>query len=387
MKNYSWQHIVFIHLLLLLAKVILVSIWDMELHYEEMQYWLWSEHLDLSYYSKPGMVAWMNALSTAVFGNTELGVKMPALVAGFLLSIGSYLLAIEMTDNRKIGFWASLLVYIMPFYYSVSFFHSTDTYLCVFLLFTMLFFWRGIKHQRLSEFALAGVFLGLAMLSKYAAIFFIPFALIYLLINKASRKSWAGFGITILLLIVFCAPIIIWNIKYDWVSFKHVGNLGSSSDKEFNVLGLLNSLAEYVGGQAAIVSPFLVLFFIFGKKHGFLKEKRNFLTLFAWICFIFFLILTITKQKAANVNWPMAGYVGLPVFFATIFQKWKWKKLFVPAAVIMALFIGWTAFFKTTDFIKLESDPRYRYLGWKDMADANHFLFTGQNRRRSPLYQ
>jgi len=62
-----------INLLFLIFRILYVLLYPVDLSPEEAQYWDWSRRLDLSYYSKPPMVAYLNALSTAVLGNTELG--------------------------------------------------------------------------------------------------------------------------------------------------------------------------------------------------------------------------------------------------------------------------------------------------------------------------
>src|SRR6266446_4955373 len=38
---------------------------------DEAQYWVWSQQLALGYYSKPPLVAWLIALTTGLFGDSE----------------------------------------------------------------------------------------------------------------------------------------------------------------------------------------------------------------------------------------------------------------------------------------------------------------------------
>ena len=42
-----------------------------DLHFDEAQYWEWSQQLDWSYYSKGPLVAWLIAASTGLFGHGE----------------------------------------------------------------------------------------------------------------------------------------------------------------------------------------------------------------------------------------------------------------------------------------------------------------------------
>ena len=49
------------------------------LHVDEAQYWLWSSDLQWGYFSKPPVLVAMISASTAVFGNSLLGVKALAM--------------------------------------------------------------------------------------------------------------------------------------------------------------------------------------------------------------------------------------------------------------------------------------------------------------------
>ena len=47
---------------------------------DEAQYWDWSRHLDLSYYSKGPMVAYIIRASCALLGDNMPAVRLPALI-------------------------------------------------------------------------------------------------------------------------------------------------------------------------------------------------------------------------------------------------------------------------------------------------------------------
>src|SRR5437763_7359057 len=52
---------------------------------DEAQYWDWSRHLDLSYYSKGPLIAYLIRASCSILGDTMPGVRFPAL----LLAVGT----------------------------------------------------------------------------------------------------------------------------------------------------------------------------------------------------------------------------------------------------------------------------------------------------------
>ena len=82
-------------LLVLMAKAIAMA--GLAAYYvldaEEAQYWLWSQHLDWGYFSKPPGIAWEISASTSLFGNTEFGVRFGAILLGIFLPLAVYHLA------------------------------------------------------------------------------------------------------------------------------------------------------------------------------------------------------------------------------------------------------------------------------------------------------
>ncbi|MEO8991685.1 MAG: glycosyltransferase, partial [Nitrosospira sp.] len=54
----------------------LVYLGTAELIPDEAYYWNYAQHMDLSFYDHPPMVAWLIWLGTAIFGNSEFGVRI-----------------------------------------------------------------------------------------------------------------------------------------------------------------------------------------------------------------------------------------------------------------------------------------------------------------------
>jgi hypothetical protein len=51
------------------ARLLWLAVQSAGLYPDEAQYWFWAKHLAFGYYSKPPLVAWLIALTTALFGN------------------------------------------------------------------------------------------------------------------------------------------------------------------------------------------------------------------------------------------------------------------------------------------------------------------------------
>jgi len=118
---------------LLLTIIRLILAGKTELIPEESYYWTYSQHPALSYFDHPPMVAWMIALGTGVFGNTELGVRIATITlwpasAVLLFLTGSSWFGI------KTASLAVLLFCLCPVFVGVGFIVTPDSPLVFFLV-------------------------------------------------------------------------------------------------------------------------------------------------------------------------------------------------------------------------------------------------------------
>ncbi|HEV08863.1 MAG TPA: glycosyl transferase, partial [Sulfurihydrogenibium azorense] len=90
------KKVLIFHFFILVLRVLYVLFRDIDLSPEEAQYWLWSKFLDLSYYSKPPLIAYLNFLSTSILGDTEIGVRINAIILGFFIAIITYVFSKEL---------------------------------------------------------------------------------------------------------------------------------------------------------------------------------------------------------------------------------------------------------------------------------------------------
>mgnify|MGYP001230727140 FL=1 len=68
--------IVLVISLVVIFRVLFDFINQIEIHYEEAQYWVWSQNLSLSYLSKGPFIASAISISNFIFGQTYAGLKL-----------------------------------------------------------------------------------------------------------------------------------------------------------------------------------------------------------------------------------------------------------------------------------------------------------------------
>ena len=150
-------------------RLVVVLLAPIEIGPDEAQYWRWSEKLDFGYYSKPPLVAWVIAASTALFGDGEWAIRLSAPILHGAAAFFLFLLGRRAFDAR-IGAWAAAIYLLMPGIWLSSAIMSTDAVLLPTVSAALYFLWRFRDAPSFGNAVLAGACIGLAMLAKYAAL-------------------------------------------------------------------------------------------------------------------------------------------------------------------------------------------------------------------------
>jgi 4-amino-4-deoxy-L-arabinose transferase-like glycosyltransferase len=217
---------------------------------DEAQYWVWSRHLDLSYYSKGPMVAYIIRASCAILGDTMPAVRLPALLFAIGTSICTYWLTRKLFGSDRLALGAVLIGGIVPMYAAGGMLMTIDP--------PFFFFWAlatclaatAIFDNKNWAWPLAGVAAGLGILTKYGMLGWPPIVLLFLLFDRQSRSKlktpgpWLMTGMALLSLI----PVLIWNIKHDWVTFHHVATQTAGGGGDF---------FSFVAAQFFVINPLL----------------------------------------------------------------------------------------------------------------------------------
>ncbi len=379
-----------INLLFALLRVLYVLVYPLDLSPEEAQYWDWSRHLDLSYYSKPPMVAYLNFLSTSLLGDTELGVRITPILLSFLLSALVFLFVRGLFGDR-VALISSILPNLFLGTSINSLLMTTDAPFIFFWAAAVMLIYHGVETNRLSIWLWVGVAAGLAFLSKYPAVFLLPLTLLYMLIARRdlllSPKPYAS----LLPAVLLSLPVLAWNIQRDFVSFRHVSNLAEKGSHFPNWASLL----DYLGGQALLLSgvPFLIL--LYGWWRAFRDKDRRliFLTVYSLPVFLFF--LTIALRKKVYDNWPGFGYFTGVILISVFMERLLVRSKTAFGGILifcsfLTLLLHFTPLIDTFGLTKLlppKRDPVKVMVGWEKLGKEVSRFYTGKELVFSPYYQ
>ncbi len=233
-----------------------LSLWRMfvnatvELHPDEAYYWLWSKHLSLSYYDHPPMIAYAIKLTTLVSAS-EFWVRLSGVIVSIAMSVLIWILAKELFKSVKIAAGSVMLLNAYPLTMSGSIIITPDVPAFLFWSYGIFAVWQAVRSGKAAWWYVFGAMFGLSLLSKYTAVLLFPCALLFLAMNE--ERGWlrrvhpylsaAVAGVIFL-------PVIAWNAQHQWISFRFQMSHGLSG---FELLG---GLAEYIGGQLLVITPF-----------------------------------------------------------------------------------------------------------------------------------
>lgn len=300
--------------ILLAIRIFALLISPYGLHGDEAQYWAWAQTLDFGYYSKPPMIAWIIASTTAIFGDAEWAARLgsPLIHSGtawLLFLIGRNL------HSERAGFWAAACYLLMPAVWLSSAIISTDV--------ALLFFWTLALYSwvRLRQSAdvkwvlLLGAAIGCGFLSKYAMAFFLPALILAILFEPQTRRALLGRkGILVFALAgLIITPNLLWNAQYDFVTLSHTAENTNLQDTFFHPQELINFWISQFGVFGPVTFALLIGVLVTAIKSG--KNQMEFWL--ALLCAVPLLIISFQALLSrANANWAVSAYSAAPLLLA-----------------------------------------------------------------------
>src|ERR1700755_627470 len=141
-----------------------------ELRTDEAYYWTWSKEHVLSFLDHPPMIAWFIRFGTAIFGDTNLGVRFAGIVAMLITQLLLADIARRVTHDIRAVVLAVLMPEAAVYYGLLMAKVSPDVAL---IPFAVAMLWALVRLKESSDarwWLAAGVFAGLALLSKFTAV-------------------------------------------------------------------------------------------------------------------------------------------------------------------------------------------------------------------------
>src|SRR5439155_22208849 len=248
------------------------------LYPDEAQYWFWAQHPAFGYYSKPPLVAWLIALTTAGFGDSEFAIRLsaPLLHAGTAGIV--YAMAAHLFDRRT-GFWSALAYLTLPGVSVSAFIISTDAVLLPCWAAALYAFIRAREPGGGRWWLAAGIAAGAGLLAKYAMAYWFLSALGFVLFVPDERRHLRPLLASIAIALLIYLPNLWWNWSHGFVSYLHLRDNAALSARLLHPTAFL----EFLGSQFGVIGPlfFAALLLIVARPRALSEPRARLLAAFA----------------------------------------------------------------------------------------------------------
>ncbi len=377
----QWLAVAALIAVLTTLRVIYASLID--LRTDEAYYWTWSKENVLCFLDHPPMIAWFIRFGTAIFGDTNLGVRF----AGILAMLVTQLLLADIVRRVTHDVRAIVLAVLMPeaaLYYGLLMAKvSPDVAL---IPFAVAMVWALIRLNESGDgrwWLAAGVFAGLALLSKFTVVMLIPAVLAFMLVPDWRRRwllspyPW----LAALIALVLFLPVLIWNAEHDWASFRFQ-LVRATATHELS----LRTVGDFIGLQLGLVGFILLPVVLWGVAltawRGYLRGDAVAILLSTAVIVPFGYFFWKSLSLRVGDTWPMfiwpAGFAATAINIAMLpregFPAWmirstiSWANTAIVSGIAMVVAVFLYYVVSPWNFIG-KTDPIGGEAGYEQVAD------------------
>ena len=319
---------------------------------EAFFYW-WGVYKDWGYYDHPPMVGWLIALMRWALGDATWAIRLPIVVLP--LALGAMLWWALHPLHRERAAWAVLFFWLAPINW-INTLITTDTPLIFWSVLSVAVLLRAEQRSVLDRrawvlYALSGLFLGCAFLSKYFSVVLGFAYLVYFIAFR--RERWHALALLVLCALPGPAINIAWNMSHGWPNIM------------FNVFNRNQDAAfawskpfTYAGTLLYLMTP-VVAWLGWTQRRALVqicREQRLIATLVV-VPLLFFALLSL--KKVVGLHWVMAFYPFGFVLMAFALPTHLLKRCAQGLVVFTALHVLAVIGISMTSLDQWEGKPRY----------------------------
>lgn len=136
----------------------------------------------------PPLACYYLALAAGAFGWNEIGLHAAFLLPAIAAIIGTYQVARRLCHSPE---WAALITLFTPVFMVSASTVMCDVMMLAFWVWAIAFWLEGIERKRFQHLAIAGVFVSLAIVTKYFGVSLIPLLAVHGLVRERRLGRWA----------------------------------------------------------------------------------------------------------------------------------------------------------------------------------------------------
>ncbi len=302
-----------------------------------------------TFWEKPPLFIWIQALSMSIFGVNEFAARLPNAIVGIITLLVLFRVGKKLSGERFGLLWAALYASsIFPFFYFKS--GIIDPWFNLFIFLGIYFFSKYVNieeiRNRMLNAILSAAFIGLAILTKG------PVALLIFLLTFIVYLIWKRFKFDFRWKDVFAFIGVLAVVGGAWFILQiATGNFSIIQDFiEYQIRLFRTEDADHGG---FLLYHFVILFFgVFPAsllalpafRRGILKneEKRPLVDQFRWMMISFWVVLILfTIVRTKIIHYSSFCYFPLTFFAAYMVNKWMNREEKLPRFVqIFLIFVA-----------------------------------------------
>ncbi|MFA6428734.1 MAG: glycosyltransferase family 39 protein [Candidatus Buchananbacteria bacterium] len=302
---------------------------------------VWFGHIpwwaNLSFHDHPPLVYFIQFVFFRLFGATSLIALLPFALAGIFTLFVLYFL-LKLADSEATGLLAAAIFTVSSYATWITRTGYLEGVEILFIAGAVYFLVKYTKEQQGRYLYLLFTSCGLALISKYTAVFLLPAVILFFLIWRRNIFKKKEFWLSLLLLLTIVSPVIFYNIMvfryrghfdaafssmigmnpsdYQTLSYRHINFNALSNIKELVlVLYRNNSWPWFVGYFLALAFGLWQL----------VTKKDSWLIKFSTLAMITIILMYLVTPTA-----PRFLSIVLPFFCinAALATKTWYKKIF-----------------------------------------------------------
>ena len=348
------------------------------LTFDEAYYWTWSKHLAGGFYDHPPMAAILIRLGTLIAGDTEFGVRLVSILLALPMSFAVYRSAELLFGGRRVAASATILLNVTLMAAVGTMIVTPDAPLLAASSFVLLFLAKVLATGRGAWWLAVGAAVGLALLSKYTALFFGPAILIWLIAVPKLRRwltsPWPYLG-GIVAFALF-SPVILWNADHQWVSF--VKQFGRARIEDFT----LRYVGELIPTQIAFATPLVFILgmmglYAFWQRKAGASAARVLVSSMFWTITLYFVWHSLHSRVEANWFAPVYPAFAIAAAAAGNLVAWSGRARRVvefclrwaaPSGILLFALVVLQANTGVLTGYRRDASVRSAGIGWREVA-------------------
>ena len=294
-----------------------------DLRTDETYYWTWSKEYALSFLDHPLMIAWFIRFGTAIFGDTNLGVRFGGIVAMLVMQLLLADIVRRVTRDTRAVVFALLMPEAALYYGLLMAKVAPDIAL---IPFAVAMIWSLVRLAESNDqrwWLATGIFGGLSLLSKFTVVMMLPAVAAFVLVPDWRLRQLRSLypWLAALIAIVLFSPVLIWNYQHDWASFRFQV-VRATAVHEFS----LRTVGDYFGLQWGLVGfvlfPVVLSGLVLTAWRGYRNREPVAILLSSAVIvpFLYFFWKSLTLR--VGDTWPMfmwpAGFAAAAINIAML---------------------------------------------------------------------